>query len=428
MVLGIGRRKLPDKLSYEESKELAQNGSDKTRADLATRADLRPEVLYFLAEDPSTEVRRRIAANAQTPRQADLILARDSDEAVRAELASKVARLTAQEGRGTQEKAQRIVEETLELLARDQATRVRRILAEALKSLAGAPPQVIQRLARDAEDVVACPVLEFSPLLSDEDLLEIIAASGISSRLCAISRRSNLGETISDAIVKRDDRKAVAELLANGSAQIREETLDKLIDASVQETAWQPPLVERPTLPSGAVKKLAGIVAETLLQKLQSRSDLDRETAQAVAEAVRKRIDEGGEAGSDQIGGKSKTAPAADPAAEVAKLKKKGKLNSEAVGDAILAGQRDFVRHALAALAGVGVDYVDRVLQGHSAKGITALAWKAGCSMRVALQLQTNMGGIPPNKALHARDGCEFPLSAEEMEWQLDFFASLGQQ
>lgn len=423
MVLGIGRRKLPDKLSYEESRELAESGSDKTRADLAARPDLRPEVLYFLAEDPSTEVRRRIAANAQTPRQADLILARDTDEAVRAELASKVARLTAQDGRGAREKAQR-VEETLELLARDQATRVRQILAETLKSLAGAPPQVIQRLARDAEDVVACPVLEFSPLLSDDDLLEIIAASGVSSRLCAISRRSNLGEAISDAIVQRDDRKAVAELLANKSAQIREETLDRLIDGSVQETTWQPPLVDRPALPSGAVKKLAGFVAETLLQKLQSRSDLDRETAQAVAEAVRKRIDEGGDAKE----GKGKSAPAADPAAEVARLKKKGKLNSEAVGDAILAGQRDFVRHALAALAGVGVDYVDRVLQGHSAKGITALAWKAGCTMRVALQLQTNMGGIPPNKALHARDGSEFPLSAEEMEWQLDFFASLGQQ
>jgi uncharacterized protein (DUF2336 family) len=112
----------------------------------------------------------------------------------------------------------------------------------------------------------------------------------------------------------------------------------------------------------------------------------------------------------------------------VARLKKAGKLNSEVVGDAVLSGQRDFVRHALAAMAGVGLDYVDRVLQGHSAKGITALAWKAGCSMRVALQLQTNMGGIPPNKALHARDGSDFPLSPEEMEWQLDFFASLGQQ
>src|SRR3546814_11737469 len=103
-------------------------------------------------------------------------------------------------------------------------------------------------------------------------------------------------------------------------------------------------------------------------------------------------------------------------------------LNSETVGDAILAGQRDFVHHALATMAGASLDYVDRVLQGHSAKGITALAWKAGCSMRVALQLQTNMGGIPPKKSLHASSGNELPLKPQKMEWQPDFFASPVQQ
>ncbi|MEQ8355764.1 MAG: DUF2336 domain-containing protein [Kiloniellaceae bacterium] len=416
-MFGLGHRKLPEKLSYEESKQLAENGSAKTRADLAQRVDLRPEVLYFLAEDPSSEVRRRIAANARTPGQADLILARDDDEAVRTELASKVARLTEPDGHGAQAKAQRIVEETLEVLARDQATRVRQILAEALKSVADAPPQVIQRLARDAEDVVACPILEFSPLLSEQDLLEIIASSGVSSRLCAISRRSNLGEAISDAIVQRKDRKAVAELLANTSAQIREETLDSLIDASVQETAWQPPLVERPVLPAAAVKKLAGFVAESLLKKLQNRSDLDEKTAAAVAEVVRQRIEEG----------TAETVATLDPAEEVARLKRAGRLDGEAVSDAVLAGRRDFARHALALMAEVKVDFVDRVLQGHSAKGITALAWKAGCSMRVALQLQTNMGGIPPKKALNPRNGSDFPLTPDEMEWQLDFFASLGE-
>lgn len=424
MVLGIGRPKLPKRLSYEESRELARSGSDRARADLAERLDVRPEVLYFLAEDPSSEVRRRIAANAKTPRQADLILARDADEAVRAELAAKVAKLTALEGQGAQEKAQRFVEQTLEVLARDQAVKVRRILAEALKAVAGAPPQVIRQLARDAEDVVACPVLEFSPLLSDEDLLEIIASSGLTSRLCAISRRSGLGEAISDAIVQRNDREAVSELLANGSAQIREETLDRLIDASVQETRWQPALVARPMLPSGAVKKLAGFVADSLLRKLESRSDLDPQTAKAVAEVVRLRL---ADSAGDEAGA-LKPRAASDIAEEVIRLKKTGKLTGELVGDAVLAGQRDFVRHALAAMAGVGIDFVDRVLQGHSAKGITALAWKAGCSMRVALQLQTNMGGIPPNKALHARGGTDFPLTAEEMAWQLDFFASLGQQ
>src|SRR3546814_16285777 len=133
MVLGSGLPKLPKALSYEESRELANNGSDRARADLAVRIDLRPEVLYFLAEDPSTEVRRRIAANAKTPRHAYLILPRAADEAVRAELAAKIPKQTALESRGAQDKAQRVVAERLGLLASDQAKRVRRSLA--------APPQ-----------------------------------------------------------------------------------------------------------------------------------------------------------------------------------------------------------------------------------------------------------------------------------------------
>src|SRR3546814_12757135 len=138
---------------------------------------------------------------------------------------------------------------------------VRQILAYGLKSVAGESPAVNRQIARDTEYVVASPVLEFSPLLSDEDLLEIIASSGLSSRLCAIARRSSLGETISDAIVLRNDRPAVSALLANGSAQIREENLDRLIAASVQEPAWPPALVARPVLPAGAGRRPAGLVA-----------------------------------------------------------------------------------------------------------------------------------------------------------------------
>lgn len=414
MVFGLLKKKLPPELSYSESKELAETGSDRDRATLASRSDLRPELLYYLSQDPSSEVRRRIAANEQTPCQADLMLANDADVKVRTELASKVAELTKQEDKGTQEKAQRFVEQTLEVLAKDQAVKVRQILAETLKSVANAPPQVIGQLARDAEDVVACPILEFSPLLTDEDLLDIIASSGARARLCAISRRDQLGEVVSDAIVQRDDRKAVAELLANPSAQIREETLDALIDGSVAETAWQPPLVDRPILPAKAVRKLASFVAEALLERLKNRKDLDKETAEAVAQEVQRRVAEVEE-----------EEPSESPEDEAARLFKADELTNEVLGDAILAGKRDFVRHGMALRAKVGVDFVDRILNGHSAKGITALAWRGDCGMRLAMQLQTNLGGIPPNKALRARDGSDYPLTTEEMEWQLDFFSSL---
>ena len=50
---------------------------------LARHPGTRPEVLYFLAEDSSNDVRLEIAINERTPRQADLILAGDGDDQIR---------------------------------------------------------------------------------------------------------------------------------------------------------------------------------------------------------------------------------------------------------------------------------------------------------------------------------------------------------
>ena len=90
---------------------------------------------------------------------------------------------------------------------------MRQILAETLKTFADAPPQVMGALARDVEDIVACPVLEFSPCLSDEVLLEIINKGCASGRLKAISRRRNVSVDVCDAIVGTDDEPAIAALL-----------------------------------------------------------------------------------------------------------------------------------------------------------------------------------------------------------------------
>ena len=148
-------------LSYEESKRLARDGDPEVRLRLAGREDVRPEVLYFMAEDDSAEVRGHIAANLSTPRQADLILARDRDEAVREQLARKIEVLLPELDADEQAQAYKYLVEVIEILAQDQVIRVRQIVAETLKEVASAPSHVIQRLARDAAEVVACPVLEF---------------------------------------------------------------------------------------------------------------------------------------------------------------------------------------------------------------------------------------------------------------------------
>ena len=420
------RAAAPDpQLSYEESKRLARDGDPEVRLRLAGREDVRPEVLYFMAEDDSAEVRGHIAANLSTPRQADLILARDRDEAVREQLARKIEVLLPELDADEQAQAYKYLVEVIEILAQDQVIRVRQIVAETLKEVASAPSHVIQRLARDAAEVVACPVLEFSPLLSDQDLLEIIESGSNSGRLSAISRRRGVGEQITDAIVATEDEGAISALLDNGSAQIREEALDGLVAAAIEVSAWQEPLVLRPWLPASAARKLAGFVASSLLDLLKARDDLDRETARLVAREVERRIEDAAE----ETAKKGIESAAAD--GETAEKRAQcmfeaGKLDHQVLTRALNGGDRDLVRHGLALRADLPLSLIDHILAAHSAKGVTALAWKAGCAMRFASQLQLRLGGIAPNQVLNPRGGTDYPLSDEEMDWQLDFFQSLA--
>ena len=79
---------------------------------------------------------------------------------------------------------------------------------------------------------------------------------------------------------------------------------------------------------------------------------------------------------------------------------------------------------ALALKSGVPKRVVDRVSSAQSAKGITALAWKAGFSMRFAVQLQTRFAHVGIGEVLNAKDGVDYPLSKDEMEWLMEFFAT----
>ncbi len=416
-------------LSYEETKELSRHPSAKVRRSLANREDVRPEVLYYLAEDESPEVRRNIAGNANTPAQAYLLLAHDRDEGVRCDLALRISRLMPELSQDEHDRIQQITYEVLEVLARDQLTKVRQILAETLKDVTAAPPGVIKRLAMDSEPSVARPVLEFSPLLTDEDLLEIIESLPVNGGLSAISRREEVSCRVSDAIVAADDVAAITELLANPSAQIREETLDGLVDGSIQVEEWQSPLARRPLLPRNAARKLATFVANSLLKELRNRNDLDPETLNEVTEIMHQRLGDAGEAAYNgavqEVLDQAATKVAAEETIQVVRqLHADDKLDEDRVAEALGTGNREFVTLALALKSGVPKRVVERVSSAQSAKGVTALAWKAGFSMRFAVQLQTRFVHVGIGEVLNAKDGVDYPLSKDEMEWLIEFFAT----
>jgi uncharacterized protein (DUF2336 family) len=410
-------------LSYEQAKELASHHDASVRAELAGRDDLKPEILYFLAEDASVEVRRKVAANTASPAQANLLLAGDGDDAVRAGLAAKIAGLAPGLTAHEQDRLRRMTFEAIEMLTRDQIPRVRQLLSEALKDLVDAPPEVIRRLARDAELVVAGPVLQYSPVLTDDDLIEIISTRPIAGALSAISRRSAVNTRVADAIAATDDVDAIAVLLGNQSAQIREETLDRLVDRASDIEAWHKPLVQRPQLPGRAAGKLARFIAADLLQTLAKRHDLDPEAAEAVARVVRKRFDE-----MDAPAGpaKAEAKRAADEAAALMRARamhSANQLDETAVDTALSSGDHAFVVSALSLLSGLPMESVNKVVATQSPKGTVAVCWKSGLSPTLAVHLQTRMLHLPLSRVLNPRGG-DFPLRDDEMEWQLEFFGA----
>jgi uncharacterized protein (DUF2336 family) len=422
-------RKPGSKLAYDEAKQLVRHENPEIRRELAQRGDVKPELLYFLAEDKDSTVRRAIAGNQTTPRQADLLLARDADLAVRTGVVEKIATMLPAISAKEHGRAREATAEVLAVLAQDQVVRVREILADTLKDLAIAPADVVRRLAADQSLTVSLPVLQHSPVLSDDDLVGIDSSSAADERLQAIARRADVSPRVADAVAATGSESAVAALLGNNSAQIREETLDRLIEQAPTRPSWHPPLVRRPKLPARAMVRLATFVARSLVEELKRRSDLDPATASAVNEVMEKRI------ASDPAWASETQDKAQREDEEIGEslverehrralaLKEQGELRDELVSRAIAAGQRPFVIASFSAASGLTVRQVEDIIASKNAKAVVALVWKGGFAMDLAYQAQLRLAAILPRVAVDPADDGGYPMSEDELSWQLEGFA-----
>jgi hypothetical protein len=77
----------------------------------------------------------------------------------------------------------------------------------------------------------------------------------------------------------------------------------------------------------------------------------------------------------------------------------------------------------LAAAADLPLPVVRRAASLRSAKGIVSIAWKAGFSMQTAYALQIVLARLAPGTTLRAGPGNSFPLTVQEMCWQLKFLS-----
>ncbi len=100
-------------------------------------------------------------------------------------------------------------------------------LSHTIAAIKQTPHDLAIALAHD-EISVAEPVLEFSPVLTDEDLVKIANSSAIGHRL-AISKRSNLSAQVTDALIIHGEQSVMCSVTSNEAAKISDEGFDSLI-------------------------------------------------------------------------------------------------------------------------------------------------------------------------------------------------------
>jgi uncharacterized protein (DUF2336 family) len=266
----------------------------------------------------------------------------DPSSDTRAVIAAKVAQQVGGAALSPEERA--IAEDIVRALTRDAALRVRQALAEQLKESRSVPHDVAVALAHDV-DAVSLPILTHSLVLTDQDLVEIIRCSG-GAKQAAIATRERVSAEVADAIVAADEPVAVAALVRNEGAELKEETLQQVLDRHGGNDLIKEPMARRAQLPVTVLERLVAAASAGIRDILSKRSDLPSHLASDLVLNTRER------ATASLL---SPTSPAAEALQLAQHLQRSGRLTPSLIIRAICLGDLAFVEAAFAVLADIPV-------------------------------------------------------------------------
>ncbi|MGE3770245.1 MAG: DUF2336 domain-containing protein [Bdellovibrionales bacterium] len=397
-------------ISYEDAKHIAKNGTYAERAKLAADTSAPPEILVFLAADSSPSVRAALASNPALPIPAVKLLASDAEMLVRLAIMQHVLNIWQQRPADPAHAAEHdLARQSLELLATDSTLAVREALASAIVDCGAAPPQVAEKLALDAAQSVAEPILRGYAQLDDDFLIDVLASRSESWARIAIATRQTISGDLADAVVRLDDIETTRKLLLNKGVRFTDATYDYMVDQATTHPDYQLPLAERHDLPQRIAVRMAEFVDEAVFNVLTVRGDFDAATAREIVQTARRRID-------------WMEANKVPTAVRVRELYDKNELTEDAILDAIAWRDEDFIVLSLAVRSRIPPETTRTMLKSQNAKAVMALSWKAGLSARAGLKLQKSPGDVPPHKLVHPRGGTEYPMEEAELLWQLEFY------
>lgn len=214
-----------------------------------------------------------------------MALLEDPSVAKRAETATKLA---VEFDRAQLTPSQRqLAEDIFRLMVRDAEVRVREALSKHLKANPLVPRDVALTLAKDVNSV-ALPMLQYSEVLTDEDLVEIIQLQD-TDKQSAIAGRPHVSETVSDAIVDTGKEEVVSRLVANPGADISDGSLDRVMNSLGGSQAVRDAMTRRVKLPVTVAERLVTLVSENLKAQLSQQFDLPPDAMSDLIMQIRER-------------------------------------------------------------------------------------------------------------------------------------------
>lgn len=201
------------------------------------------------------------------------LLVREPSAAMRGRVAQKIT-TGYNFGQFTESEIQ-LANEIFRLLLKDTEARVRKVLAEELKHSMQVPHDIVWALANDVPEV-AMPMLQYSYVLSEEDLIAIITATRDHPKLMAIAARESISKELAHALVETRDPDVAKKILSNRSASLAETTMELIIDEFERDNSVLGELVYRGGLPYGFAEKLFAISSENLKKQLTKKYRMSR--------------------------------------------------------------------------------------------------------------------------------------------------------
>lgn len=314
---------------------------------------------------------RRAALVEQGPKaaleklsKADVDKLRSHGAEARAELAAKLGRQYDDLSTG---RTKGLADAVLELLVRDVEKGVRRALSEVVASSPNLPPAVANTLARDHIDV-AQPVLEQSPVLTDDDLMDIVRTHAMQYAL-AVAGREQLSFRLTETLAEVGSAEVVRRLVGNAGAELSGKTIQSILEDYEDDQEVRDRLVKRPALPYELVDQLVAEIGERLEWELVQKRRMSASDARQLMKAVRDTATlsivarEHGERTIER---------------EMRKRLLDGDLGPEEILVHLKKGEIRYVEAGLAVLADIESDKARRLLYGMDKRAIAALCVRAG--------------------------------------------------